>query len=605
MPSGQSLELAFESLLREADGLADRRASETTRVVAVEQLRSRQAEACARRVDASTALTVAEAGSAERRAAWQSLWAKLDIAAQTPAVMREWQRRREAVLTALGRARQAASGLADTKARHRAAYAALAALLPCEAAEAGATVAPLLRAANRLARTREEQAAARSKAAALADAARTAAASAARACDTVGEELSAWRVGWATHAAALGLAADAPAESGTLALELWSRVEAEARAWRDAHDRIADISLAVDSFVAEAAAIARRVAPQLAEAECLDAVRALAGRLATARADATRHAELTAARRQQHETIATLRQHDDEADAALAALRGLAGVDDDAALQAAIARAAAHATLSAEIAAREAELMSLGDGLALAELEAEAAGVDPDALPGRIAAIGERLRLIGGENEAYAGKLAGLGATLEAMEGGHDAAGAAQAMRDAVAEAQDIAGRYVRLRLAQTLLRAGIDRFRREQQAPLLSRASQLFARLTEGRYDRLSVDAGEDDRCVILALRPDDTHCPAERLSEGTRDQLYLALRLAAIEGEVGASEPLPFIADDLLVNFDDHRARAALRVLAEFARTTQTILFTHHAHIADMAEPGLASLHTLPATEMLVAAQ
>ena len=57
-----------------------------------------------------------------------------------------------------------------------------------------------------------------------------------------------------------------------------------------------------------------------------------------------------------------------------------------------------------------------------------------------------------------------------------------------------------------------------------------------------------------------------------------------------------MPFIADDLLVNFDDRRARAALRVLAEFGVVTQTILFVHDAHIAAMAESAYASLHRLP---------
>jgi uncharacterized protein YhaN len=48
---------------------------------------------------------------------------------------------------------------------------------------------------------------------------------------------------------------------------------------------------------------------------------------------------------------------------------------------------------------------------------------------------------------------------------------------------------------------------------------------------------------------------------------------------------EPLPFIADDLLLNLDNSRAEAALRTLAELAKTTQVLLFTHHAHMADLA--------------------
>ncbi len=100
----------------------------------------------------------------------------------------------------------------------------------------------------------------------------------------------------------------------------------------------------------------------------------------------------------------------------------------------------------------------------------------------------------------------------------------------------------------------------------------------------------------VVVALRPDGTACPAERLSEGARDQLYLALRLAAIGGHAAQTEPLPFIADDLLASFDDRRARASLRVLADFGAVTQTILFTHHDHIAAMADPATTRVLRLP---------
>ena len=88
-----------------------------------------------------------------------------------------------------------------------------------------------------------------------------------------------------------------------------------------------------------------------------------------------------------------------------------------------------------------------------------------------------------------------------------------------------------------------------------------------------------------LLAVRDDGSECRVEALSEGTRDQLYLALRVAAIEAHAGRAEPIPFIADDLLVNFDDPRATAALALLAQLGETTQVILFTHHAHIMTLA--------------------
>ena len=73
--------------------------------------------------------------------------------------------------------------------------------------------------------------------------------------------------------------------------------------------------------------------------------------------------------------------------------------------------------------------------------------------------------------------------------------------------------------------------------------------------------------------------------LSEGTRDQLYLALRLAAIEAHAQGSPVLPFIGDDILQTFDDNRALATMRVLCELSATTQVILLTHHRHLVELA--------------------
>jgi len=80
------------------------------------------------------------------------------------------------------------------------------------------------------------------------------------------------------------------------------------------------------------------------------------------------------------------------------------------------------------------------------------------------------------------------------------------------------------------------------------------------------------------------------EAMSDGTADQLYLALRLAGLEASLETGEPLPFIVDDLLITFDDSRAVAALKQLADLARRTQVIFFTHHDHMVRLAKTTLA---------------
>jgi len=79
-------------------------------------------------------------------------------------------------------------------------------------------------------------------------------------------------------------------------------------------------------------------------------------------------------------------------------------------------------------------------------------------------------------------------------------------------------------------------------------------------------------------------------QLSDGTRDQLYFALRLAAIEEALGRNGPMPVVLDGVLVNFDDNRARAALRCIAALAESSQVLFFTHHSHVLSLAEEVLA---------------
>jgi uncharacterized protein YhaN len=107
------------------------------------------------------------------------------------------------------------------------------------------------------------------------------------------------------------------------------------------------------------------------------------------------------------------------------------------------------------------------------------------------------------------------------------------------------------------------------------------------------------DDEAVLRAVRADGTDVGIEALSDGTRDQLYLALRLASLERHAHLNEPMPLVLDDVLVHSDDERARAALEVLGDVAQTTEVLFFTHHARLVDLAREALGesrlALHRL----------
>ena len=74
--------------------------------------------------------------------------------------------------------------------------------------------------------------------------------------------------------------------------------------------------------------------------------------------------------------------------------------------------------------------------------------------------------------------------------------------------------------------------------------------------------------------------------MSDGTRDQLYLSLRLAALELHLEQAMPLPFIDDDLFINYDDARSKAGLEALATLSEQTQVIFLSHHDHLVPIAQ-------------------
>ena len=173
---------------------------------------------------------------------------------------------------------------------------------------------------------------------------------------------------------------------------------------------------------------------------------------------------------------------------------------------------------------------------------------------------------------------------LEAIDSAATAADARERMEQAAAGARAAVGPWLRSRLAHALLAEATRRFRERAQGPMLTAASAYFQRMTGGEFVRLLGDDAEL-RPVLRAQRRDGAKLKVEALSEGTCDQLYLALRLAALDIRRAAGVDLPVVLDDVLMTSDDRRAGLMLQALADFARGGQVIVFTHHEHLAEVA--------------------
>ncbi len=252
---------------------------------------------------------------------------------------------------------------------------------------------------------------------------------------------------------------------------------------------------------------------------------------------------------------------------------------------------------SDEVKALRDKLRGLDDRLAdLAEagpvdrLREEARGLDPSDLDARIAALGERLDPLKAEGRRLGEEIGSCLEQLRRMDGGPAAADARQDVEERMARLAEDVEKYARLRLASAVLREAVERYRKEHQGPVLDRAGGLFARLTAGSFAGLRADVDEKGQPVLRGVRADGSSLlGVEGMSEGTADQLYLALRLASLETYLDDHEPIPLVVDDILVNFDNARALAALEALAALSTRTQILFFTHHEHLVDLARSAL----------------
>lgn len=154
-----------------------------------------------------------------------------------------------------------------------------------------------------------------------------------------------------------------------------------------------------------------------------------------------------------------------------------------------------------------------------------------------------------------------------------------------VSEIRAAAVDYMRLRLAHAVLQEGISRYTETNQRQIIERAGDIFRRITLGSFEGLDVDYDANPNGVLRGRRPNDEIVDLSGMSDGTEDQLYLALRLATIQCYLQQSQPVPLILDDICIKFDNKRSAETFKVLSELSEQTQVLFFTHNQHLCDVA--------------------
>ena len=269
----------------------------------------------------------------------------------------------------------------------------------------------------------------------------------------------------------------------------------------------------------------------------------------------------------------------------LASLREQAGVETNDDLQGAGERSRNKRALQHKLDMIEQELNRNGDGLSIEELQKEADASEIDAIEGDLEKISWQLKELQENRDNLRDRRQTLQNAIKAKDGSAGAANASQDAEEHLATMMSSAEQYLRLQIAALILEQQIEDYRKKNQAPVLARAGELFSKLTLGSYANLRDELDDSGKPILLGVRPNDEEVAVEGMSDGSRDQLFLALRLATLEQHLSKGEPMPFVVDDILIGFDDRRTRFCLEVLAELATRTQVLLFTHHRRVVELA--------------------
>lgn len=220
---------------------------------------------------------------------------------------------------------------------------------------------------------------------------------------------------------------------------------------------------------------------------------------------------------------------------------------------------------------------------------AEAEGEEWEDLAGRLDAAVAHRDGLAERSEALQAKIGSLASEIAHLRKGEtvDAVdGRIELVRSRMQEARE--GRDRAFVLAR-LTREADRRFREENQPELLLRAGRYLRQVTHGRYDRIVMGDAGDDSFYLREPSGSRRIRVGETTSQGTKEQVYLALRLAIVNHLDSGHERLPIFMDETLVNWDAWRRDRAFDLLRDLASERQVFIFTcHPAMAAEMEDRG-----------------
>jgi len=578
----------LDTAIRLADELVDAQVGTATQAATLEALRQALEAAEAQQAAAENALEEANKRLAVFDAGWQAMLSSAGLDGMPLEDLPDWLAKRDAALTAheaLAQRRREHAEEIKAVAASRVAIARALAGVGIAAGEQDDLAVLAARAAAYIgsadaARARKEELVQSVKKAERALLAAQAAA------DSAAKEYEEWTRQWDAALAAAGLSmASATFAQAEGAVELANIVAASLKhADELRRGRIDTMRTDLAHLDAEAKRLAALVSPALLElgdapAIGLQLARLLREALAQQRRAQDADEDIRKAQIEKEEAELKVQAQS----ARVKPLLDLTGAASIAEAMPVVARSDRGRTLRAEIAETTDDLLHDGNGLSIENIEAEVAEYQPAEVTGLLEQAKADSQLLRERMNGLIQRRVAAENAYSAIAGQANAAIAEAKRQEALATMSEVAEQYLEVATAAKLLKWAVDRYRDRKQGPMLRRAGSIFSTLTLGAFGSLVVDY-EKEIPALLAKRKDGLSVEVSGLSEGTRDQLFMALRMAAIELQLENTQPLPFVADDLFINFDDERSQAGLQALRELSRRTQVIFLTHHDHLVPL---------------------
>jgi uncharacterized protein YhaN len=579
----------YQQSVAQADALADRLRREADRVAHRAERRVRQASLEKRLADLEEQVASLRADERQLQEDWTSQWKAAGIVPLTPREMRGWLERHTALGNVIRELDELTHQYQRTEERYqecRQRVVNCLAVLQEPLTQPVDSLNRVLELAERLLRREKENAAQRSQSERDIDRYRHEVDALRDAEQQATEELAAWQIDWWSAMRSIGCPEDAPAAQVNERLRQLDELFKQIDDLEGMETRIQHIRDDARVFTEDVRVICGLVAPDLVSSPIEVAAQQLLERLKQAHDDHIQFGSLTKQIEKSGHDVKQARAREAELNERLAEFLRIAGVDaidELPRVEQASQAVVGHRRRLREV---ESQLRELGGGLTIDQLVEAAEGRDADELDAEITELNELIERLDRDREDKAARIRELENACRESDGSAVAAEADQRGLGILSRIHARADRYLRLRLATALLRQQIEKYRAENQDPLLALAGKLFARLTCHEFAGLRTEYDERDQPVIIGVRANGEPVSVPGMSDGTRDQLYLALRLGYLERRLLQHSPLPLIVDDILVNFDDSRALATLQVLAELSRKTQIIFFTHHRHLVELAE-------------------